>query len=87
MSFLNRNDFDELSAKFLHLLYERTEGDRNLINKTLDELNSMNYRYPMVKNSTVRSIYYLKLYAHHLFHYLESCSFDKHMLLFNTSRR
>lgn len=55
MSFLKHQNFDELSTKFSHLLYERTEDDRDLINKTLDDLNNLNYRYPILQNITVSS--------------------------------
>lgn len=44
--------FDHLSSKIGQLLFGRTEGDRNIISKTLDDLNSLNYHYPVVKNST-----------------------------------
>lgn len=45
-------NFDHLSSKIGQLLFARTEGDRSIILKTLDDLNSLNYRYPIIKNST-----------------------------------
>lgn len=47
--------FDNLSTKFTNLLYSRTEGDSKLISKTLEELNSLNYKYQIIANPTVRS--------------------------------
>ncbi|KAI4455964.1 malaria antigen-related [Holotrichia oblita] len=44
--------FDNLSTKFTNLLYSRTEGDSKLISKTLDELNSLNYKYQIIANPT-----------------------------------
>ncbi|KRT79059.1 HEAT domain-containing protein [Oryctes borbonicus] len=44
--------FDNLSTKFTNLLYGRTEGDSKLINKTLDELNSLNYKLNIITNPT-----------------------------------
>lgn len=48
--------FNNLSAKFSQLMYGRTEGDRTQINKLLDEINYLDYRYPVVNNTTVRCI-------------------------------
>ncbi|RZC35907.1 HEAT repeat-containing protein 6 [Asbolus verrucosus] len=51
-----RNDspelFNNLSSKITQLLYGRTKNDRSIINKTLDELNSFNYKYAIVTNPT-----------------------------------
>ncbi|GJQ86916.1 hypothetical protein Trydic_g11786 [Trypoxylus dichotomus] len=44
--------FDNLSTKFTNLLYGRTEGDSKLINKTLDELNNLNYKHNIITNPT-----------------------------------
>jgi hypothetical protein len=46
--------FNTLSAKITQLLFGRTKNDRGVINKTLDELNSINYKYTVVTNPTVK---------------------------------
>ncbi|KAF2895184.1 hypothetical protein ILUMI_10984 [Ignelater luminosus] len=46
------NVFNNLSSKFSQLMYGRTEGDRIQINKLLDEINYLDYRYPVVNNAT-----------------------------------
>lgn len=46
--------FDDLSTKFTKLLYARTEGDSELIHKTLEDLNNLNYKYHIVTNPTVQ---------------------------------
>lgn len=45
--------FDVLATKFAQLLIGRKEGDRARINKALDSLNSLDYRYPVITNTTV----------------------------------
>lgn len=45
--------FDNLLSKFSQLLYGRKEDDRSRINKALDDLNSLDYRYLIVTNPTV----------------------------------
>ncbi|CAG9838730.1 unnamed protein product [Diabrotica balteata] len=44
--------FNKLSSKITNLLHGRTEGDRSILSKTLDDLNSLNYRYTVVTNPT-----------------------------------
>jgi hypothetical protein len=44
--------FNTLSAKITQLLFGRTKNDRGVINKTLGELNSINYKYTVVTNPT-----------------------------------
>lgn len=45
--------FDNLLSKFSQLLYGRKEDDRSRINKALDDLNSLDYRYLIVTNPIV----------------------------------
>lgn len=45
--------FNNLSSKITQLRYGRTEDDRKLINKTLDELRTLNYKQSIVTNPTV----------------------------------
>ncbi|KAJ8916078.1 hypothetical protein NQ315_004444, partial [Exocentrus adspersus] len=44
--------FSNLSSKIGNLLFGRREGDWTLLSNTLDELNSINYRYTVVRNPT-----------------------------------
>ncbi|KAF5270704.1 hypothetical protein FQA39_LY01442 [Lamprigera yunnana] len=44
--------FNNLSMKFSQLLYGRTKDDRSRISYTLDEINNLNYRYPIVTITT-----------------------------------
>ncbi|CAG9812627.1 unnamed protein product [Phaedon cochleariae] len=48
----NSINFSNISSKIGNLLFGRTEGDRKNLSKYLDELNSINYRYPVVSNQT-----------------------------------
>lgn len=48
--------FSNLSSKIGNLLFGRTEGDWNILSKTLDELNSINYRYIVVTSPTVSGV-------------------------------
>lgn len=52
---INEN-FDILATKFSRLIYERTKGDVILINETLDALNVLDYRYLIVKNTSVSKL-------------------------------
>ncbi|XP_017785560.1 PREDICTED: HEAT repeat-containing protein 6 [Nicrophorus vespilloides] len=47
-----RGTFEGLTERTAQLFYGRTEGDRILIRDTLDELNSIDYRYPIVTNNS-----------------------------------
>ncbi|CAH2014448.1 unnamed protein product [Acanthoscelides obtectus] len=51
-SFDNSEIFSNLSSKIINLFLRRTEGNQDLISKTLDDLNSLNYRYPIITNAT-----------------------------------
>ncbi|KAF7272429.1 hypothetical protein GWI33_014777 [Rhynchophorus ferrugineus] len=44
--------FDHLSVRIGQLRFSRTEGERHIISQILDELNSINYRYPIIGNPT-----------------------------------
>ncbi|KAK5641733.1 hypothetical protein RI129_010280 [Pyrocoelia pectoralis] len=44
--------FSNLSSKFSQLSYGRTKGDISHINCILDEINNLDYRYPLVTNKT-----------------------------------
>ncbi|KAJ8953878.1 hypothetical protein NQ318_019118 [Aromia moschata] len=44
--------FSNVSFKIGNLLFGRTEEDRAILSKALDELNSINYRYTVVTNPT-----------------------------------
>lgn len=67
-----KDRFNNLLAKFAVLVTGRQEEDRIRINKILDNLNSLNYRYPVITNTTVSSFYIVTSILILLF--LESCS-------------
>nr|CAH7726599.1 unnamed protein product [Callosobruchus chinensis] len=48
----NSEIFSNLSSKIINLFLRRTEGNQDIISKTLDDLNSLNYRYPIITNPT-----------------------------------
>ncbi|KAG5900627.1 hypothetical protein JTB14_005905 [Gonioctena quinquepunctata] len=48
----NTTVFNSLITKIGNILHGRTEGDRCVLSKTLDDLNSLNYKFPVVTNST-----------------------------------
>ncbi|XP_044253365.1 HEAT repeat-containing protein 6 [Tribolium madens] len=48
----SRELFNSLSSKITQLSYGRSKNDRSVINAILDELNSFNYKYPIVTSPT-----------------------------------
>ncbi|CAG9863491.1 unnamed protein product [Phyllotreta striolata] len=44
--------FNNVSSQIVNLLHGRTDSDRNILSRALDELNSLNYRYAIVTNPT-----------------------------------
>ncbi|XP_031353548.1 HEAT repeat-containing protein 6-like isoform X2 [Photinus pyralis] len=48
----SENIFNNLSSNFSQLSYGRTKGDISQINRILDEINGLDYRYPLVTNKT-----------------------------------
>ncbi|KAK9885381.1 hypothetical protein WA026_010880 [Henosepilachna vigintioctopunctata] len=45
-----REKFKALTSKIGHLFIERSEGDWKLLNKTLEDLNALNYKNALVEN-------------------------------------
>lgn len=48
------NSFDDLCLKFSNLVCVSSNSGKKELHSLLDELNELDFRYPMVKNVTVR---------------------------------
>lgn len=77
--------FNNLATKIGNLKVVRTEGDWDIFSRTLDELNSINYRYTVVTSPIVCKIEIITPFFQQ--NILESCVISEPMLQFYPYRR